>query len=258
MSKKQTILAALTLIFSAIFTGSAYAQSQTHCDSKQGNRNGYFYTWFEASSASTSGCKTRLEVGGSKRHFATFWDMEKEWTEDAVGGMGWTNGGDTRKFGYQVKSLSSNSKLQKALVAIYGWSCNGSSIEEYYVVDTWAGGGQFVPWDENANNPAKSLTTVSANGATYDVYKVGRNGPHGCGSGNKSFDQYWSVRRGANGIKKNKKIDFGPHVNKWDNYGFDKSGLPNGYVVLASESFGDANVEHKGSMGAVVWWRGGN
>lgn len=114
MMKIQTILATLALTLSAIFASTGHAQSQQHCDDAQGKRAGYFYTWFEASSANTSGCKTRLEVGGSKRHFATQWDMEQNWNEDAVGGMGWDNGGDKCKFGYRVKSLSSNSNLQQA------------------------------------------------------------------------------------------------------------------------------------------------
>lgn len=266
MTIKRKFLAALTLILGAAYTSSAHAQ--WYCNDAAGTRNGNeFYTWFELSSGNKNTCDTRLALYPNGRRFRATWDMEQSWGEDAVGGMGWQTGGDNRKIGYRVYNLETNSSIQKAIVAMYGWSCHQSGStqysQEYYIVDTWDGSGKFVPWDENANSgsgaPASSIGTVSANGATYDVYKVGRNGAQYCFNGaNRSFDQFWSVRQSPASINKNRFIDFKPHADEWDDDGFKKAGVDNGYQILAAEIFGDANVEHKGYIDATVWWRGGN
>lgn len=231
-----------------------------------GTFNGKFYSWFELSQEDITDCDTKIGFyNESTRHYRAEWNVAKSWGEDAIGGMGWSSGSRNRKIGYNVGELTTNSSIQKALVAIYGWSCTKSNgketSQEYYVVDTWKG-GQFVPWDENANNgkgaPAKSRGTVRANGATYDVYKVRRNGAQYCFNGNsRSFDQYWSVRRDPRAIEGNRNLDFRPHANRWDNsdLGFKVGGLGSGYQILAIEIFGDANLRHKGAVDISLWPR---
>lgn len=272
MNKKQ-ILSALFL--SAFFTLTATAThagsiTKTLCNPADsdngygaGTYNGKFYSWFELSQEDITDCDTKIGFyNDPSRHFRVEWNMAKSWGEDAIGGMGWSSGSRDRKIGYNIGELTTNSSIQKALVALYGWSChqtNGQKIsQEYYVVDTWKGPGKFVPWDENANAPAKSLGTVSANGATYDVYKVGRNGAQYCFSGeSRQFEQFWSVRRSPRGIKNNRNLDFRPHANRWDNsdLGFKVAGLSSGYQILAVEVFGDANLRHKGAVDASLWAR---
>lgn len=251
--------------FLALNTHVAHAQfGKKLCKPGAGAYNGLFYSWFELSQENINDCDTRLELyKNDGRHFRATWDMAKSWGEDAVGGMGWRYGGKTRKFGYNIGELTTNSDIQKALIGIYGWSCYKSGrkeiSQEYYIVDTWKGPGKFVPWDENAGAPAKSKGTVKANGATYDVYKVRRNGAQFCFNGaNKSFDQFWSVRRSPTQIGKNHSIDFKPHSNRWDNNDlrFQPNGVPSGYQIFAAEIFGDANLRHKGAIDATVWWRG--
>lgn len=224
-----------------------------------GNYGSQFYSWFELSQNNIKDCKVNIGFyNDSGRHFRAEWDMAKSYNEDAIGGLGWSKGARYRKIGYNVGELTSNSSLQKAVVALYGWSCRGNTSQEYYVVDTWKGPGKFVPWDETANASAKSKGTVRANGATYDVYVVDRNGAQYCGNGDsRAFEQFWSVRRSPTRIGDNHNINFGPHVSRWDNsdLGFDRRGLGNGYQILAIEIFGDANVFHKGAVDASVWLR---
>jgi hypothetical protein len=224
-----------------------------------GTYRGHFYSWFELSQNDIKDCKVKIGFyNDAGRHFRAEWDMARSWGEDAVGGLGWSSGTRSRKIGYNVGELSTNSPIQKALVALYGWSCRGNTSQEYYVVDTWKGPGQFVPWDENISAPAQSKGTVRANGATYDVYVVDRNGAQYCGNGeSKAFEQFWSVRRSPTSVGSNQSMDFRPHVNRWDNsdLGFDRRGLGNGYQIFAVEVFGDANRNHKGAVDASVWLR---
>lgn len=268
----KTPLLALSLAFGALLTmtpSTTYAASigKTVCDPAADSDNGYgsgtyrghFYSWFELSQNNIKNCDVKIGFyNDAGRHYRAEWDMAKSWGEDAIGGLGWDKGARYRKIGYNVGELTSNSSIQKALIALYGWSCSGSSSQEYYVVDTWKGPGKFVPWDENAGAPAKSKGTVNANNATYDVYVVDRDGAQYCGSGNsRKFEQFWSVRRSPTTTGNNQNIDFGPHVNRWDNsdLGFKANGIGSGYQILAIEIFGDANTYHKGAVDVSLWLR---
>ncbi|MGY5449922.1 glycoside hydrolase family 11 protein [Agarivorans sp. MS3-6] len=268
----KTQLLALSLALGGLLTitpSTSYAASitKTICDPAGDSDNGYgsgtyrghFYSWFELSQNNIKTCDVKIGFyNDAGRHYRAEWNMAKSWGEDAIGGLGWSKGARYRKIGYNVGELTSNSSIQKALIALYGWSCSGSTSQEYYVVDTWKGPGQFVPWDETAGAPASSKGTVNANGATYDVYLVDRDGAQFCGSGDsRKFKQYWSVRRSPTKTGDNHNLNFGPHVNRWDNsdLGFKRDGLANGYQILAIEIFGDANTNHKGAVDVSLWLR---
>ncbi|MDC2887860.1 glycoside hydrolase family 11 protein [Psychrosphaera algicola] len=187
-----------------------------------GTFNGKFYSWFELTQEDKTDCNTKISFyDEATRHFRVEWNVAESYGEDAIGGMGWSKGSRNRKIGYNVGELTTNSSIQKALVALYGWSCdttNGKETsQEYYIVDTWDG-GKFVPWDENTNSPAEKYGSVKANGAWYDVYKVGREGAQACFGGDEiKFEQFWSVRRSPRGTGADRNIDFRPHANRWDN-----------------------------------------
>jgi len=268
--KKQ--LLALSLTCGALLTiapTASYAASitKTICDPAADSDNGYgsgmyrghFYSWFELSQNDIKTCDVKIGFyNDAGRHYRAEWKVAKSWGEDAIGGLGWNRGSKDRKIGYNVGELTSNSSIQKALIALYGWSCKDNVSQEYYVVDTWKGSSKYVPWDETINAPATSKGTVRANNATYDVYVVDRDGAQFCGTGNdRQFKQYWSVRRSPTTIGSNGSIDFRPHVNRWDNadLGFLPSGLGNGYQILATEIFGDANIEHEGAVDISLWLR---
>lgn len=268
---RALICGALAVLTS--FSVQAQSVTRTICDpaadsdtgSGTGYHKGLFFTWFELSQGEDiSDCKTKLGLFDDGRHIKVEWDMGETYNEDAVGGMGWAQGTADRKFDYNVTTLESNSALQKALVAVYGWSCleaDGANIsQEYYIVEAWSGGGQFVPWDENANEgkgaPATTNIAFDANGGTYDVYKVGRNGAQYCFDGqDRKFEQIWSVRKKPIELGQTNRIDFELHANRWgdSDIGFLAGGLPNGYQILGAEIFGDANVRHSGTIEVQVW-----
>jgi len=262
----------LALVLGAVFstlpsTSHAARITKTICDPAAdsgngfgaGNYRGQFYSWFELSQNNIKDCTVKIGFyNDANRHFRAEWKMAKSWDEDAVGGLGWSAGSLNRKIGYNVGELTTNSNIQKALVTLYGWSCRGNKSQEYYVVESWAGATQYVPWDENVGAPATSKGTVYANDETYDVYVVDRYGKQYCGRGDeRGFKQYWSVRRSPTTVTEDQELDFRPHVNRWDNsdLGFDRLGLGNGYQVFGIEIFGDENVEHEGVIDASAWIR---
>lgn len=69
-------------------------------------------------------------------------------------------------------------------IGIYGWSV--SPLVEWYIVDDWFG---------NKPNPGTKGGTVSADGATYDVYTHTQNNQPAITGGNATFPQFFSVRQ---------------------------------------------------------------
>jgi hypothetical protein len=277
---KQSTFSFTHLAFGLLFsmlTGAittAHAADRNICNpgnGTTGSLNGTWYSYYEGSSQNdVSNCDVKMKIyDDNGNHFRIDWDQNKTWGEDVVGGAGWNRGSDTRKIGYNIGQFDSNA-TQKAIAGVYGWTCGSTNrsrypntkAQEYYIVDTWSGGGTFVPWDENANAPATPIqkngsdVEVSANGGTYKVYKVGRNGAQYCGNGSpRKFDQFWSVRTSKLAINNNRGIDFANHDNTWDNHGFSSSKVKNGYQIVMGESFGHANFRHKGAIDASVWSR---
>lgn len=232
---------------------------------------GLFYSYYEGSSQNdrwNCDVKFRIYDDGS-RHFRIDWDQNQTWGEDVVGGMGWTWGWDRRKIGYNFGEFTSNAGT-KAIAGVYGWTCGSrdrnrypnTAAQEYYIVDTWSGSGNFVPWDENRNAPANPIrkngrdVIIDANGGKYKVYKVRRNGAQYCGNGSaRGFDQFWSVRTSSLSTGVDRGIDFANHDNVWDDYGFSSNRVRNGYQIVMGEAFGHANFRHKGAVDGTAWAR---
>ena len=251
-----------------------------HYVTKNGNRLNYgFYSWFERSSKDDLGtCKVRLERETDRpRHFRAVWSQNQTWSEDAVGGMGWDAGRTWRRIGYNIGSFEGSVNL-RSVATLYGWTCGSrdrqrypnTAAQEYYVVDTWKGGGQFVPWDENLGSEARpirrngSIVQYGANGGLYRIYVVDRNGAQYCGNGqSRAFKQYWAVRQhnrwsGGKQFKKaplgtNNRITFSVHADQWARHGFSEDKVGNGYQIFAAEVFGSANATNSGHLDASVW-----
>jgi len=273
----QSTSVACLLFFTIIAsTQTTLAADRNICDpgnGTTGNFNGTWYSYYEGSSQNDrSNCDVKMRVyDDNNNHFRIDWDQNSTWQEDVVGGVGWSRGSDTRKIGSNIGQFTSNSSSNpRAIAGVYGWTCvsanrtqdPNTSAQEYYIVDSWVGSNQFIPWDENANAPATPLrsngqdVTVSANGGTYKVYKVGRDGPQYCGNGSsRKFDQFWSVRTSSLSTGSNRSIDFASHDNIWDNHGFRSSKVKNGYQILMGEAFGHNDFRHKGAIDGSVWKR---
>lgn len=256
----------------ALSTGQSFAADRTICNPGGGTSGffgGDFYSFFEASSENdVSNCDVKIRLRDRlDGRFNIDFNQNQTFGEDAVGGMGWRNGSDTRTIRYRLNTLTSNSTSTPRVIAgVYGWTCGASDREqfprtaaqEYYIVNSWGGSGAFVPFDENIGDngaPARPLrrngrdVTVSANGGTYKIYKIRRNGPQYCGDGqSRSFDQFWSVRTSRIQPPKNSTVSFSNHDNKWDDFGFSSDKVRNGYQIVFGEAFGDENFRHSGKV----------
>lgn len=247
------------------FDESDHVNSKVICDPSSdtdsgygtGTHAGHFYSWYELSSADITNCDVNLTLLSNEyRRFKTTWNMPATWSEDAVGGLGWEQGSSTRRLSYQVNELTSNSQNQRVIVGLYGWSCEEDTSQEYYVIDTWFGDQAFVPWDETIAGPANKVTSIQTQHGIYDIYVLNRNGAQYCGNGEpRSFQQYWSVKQIPTDLANKHIINFSEHLDHWQqtDLGFNTDGLESGYQIFVAEIFGDANVNHKGSVDISVW-----
>ena len=142
-----------------------------------------------------------------------------------------------------------------AYLSLYGWLCDGSSpLVEWYIVDSW---GTYRP---NGDETGKYRGYHDADGSTYLLYESTRTQvPHGCGTGNATFKQYWSVRKPEfkrTGTGKT-QITTWKHMEAWDNPSFRNKGSPTtrmpfdgdfGYMVVATEGYqssGNSRIDIK-------------
>lgn len=267
--KKTALFVLTSSVTLALSTGQSFAADRTICNPGGGTSgfyNGDFYSFFEASSQNdVSNCDVKIRLRQSIRgRFNIDFNQNETFGEDAVGGMGWRNGSDTRTIKYRLNTLTSNSSSTPRVIAgVYGWTCGSNdrtrnpstTAQEYYIVNSWGGSGQFVPFDEQAGGPAVALkqnnrdVIISANGGRYKIYKVRRDGPQYCGDGTpRAFDQFWSVRQGPIAAPKDSTVTFSTHDNKWDDFGFSSSSVRNGYQIVFAEAFGDQGFRHIGTV----------
>lgn len=273
MKTKLLLIGLLASATALASTSPASAQDRRICNPGNGISGffqGRFFTWFENSSQNDrANCDVQILLrSGTTRRFRASWDQNRTFSEDAVGGMGWGSGRAGRRFTYNISTFTSNRAL-RAIAGIYGWTCVSgdrqrnprTSAQEYYVIDTWSGSGNFVPFDENRRGPALQLRDRNNNpvfvrdgtNGTYRVYRVRRNGAQFCGDGSpRSFDQFWSVRTTKRATGGNRNINFQPHADRWDDFGFRPNSMSNGYQVLAVEAFGDEAQRHTGVFEATV------
>jgi endo-1,4-beta-xylanase len=180
------------------------------------------------------------------RHFEINWSLDGNGS-DAVGGMGWSTGDAKAVISYNAGYWNASGK---ASLQLYGWTCNGTTPQEYYVVENW-GSEKYVPWDPANGRLAKSLGTVKSDGGTYDIFKTKQiNAGHGCGTGGKDFFQYWSVRtdRRPSG---NQSITFANHAAAWaaSKRGFYTKGVSKGYQVMGAEGLNTSS----GTLNMTTW-----
>lgn len=89
-------------------------------------------------------------------------------------------------------------------LSIYGWFKN--PLVEYYIIESW---GSWKPPSDK-----RSRGTVESDGGTYDIYYNSRTGASI--EGNKTFQQYWSVRREK---KTSGTITCANHFKAWEDIG---------------------------------------
>jgi|GEM_PF-2836199 len=235
-------------------SASAYTHATTSekCASGEGFTLGTFYTLFKVSLPSNNCMDIERDANdGSLFHVDFNWSGNGN-GDDMVGGVGWNSGRVNRIVNYRVTSwraaendTPSRQQFGDVTFGLYGWSC-GSRTVEYYVVDRWARDAALinnrkVPFDNSTGANTERLGSARIDGATYDLYVTTQiNRPHGCGTGNRTFDQYWSVRRSVAGVNRDHTITFNDHVDAWSEHGLEL-GNRMGYQVLAPEGIGHSS-----------------
>jgi endo-1,4-beta-xylanase len=116
-------------------------------------------------------------------------------------------------------------------LAIYGWTQN--PLIEYYIVESYG------TWRPPGNN-ADLKGSVDVDGGTYEIYQTTRVDKPSI-EGNKTFDQFWSVRKEK---RTSGTITVGPHFEAWKKFGLKMGTFYEVSLVIEGyQSSGKANVK---------------
>lgn len=134
-----------------------------------------------------------------------------------------------------LKKFTNQSGVSYAYVGVYGWTQD--PLIEWYIVDSWGNGGRPT-WCGTL------VTTVSIDGAEYDIYKDDITDARGTIEGIKTFTQYWSIRKKA---RKCGTIDITAHFDAWE-----AAGLKMGSSLYEAKILGEAGQypEAQGANGS--------
>lgn len=220
ISRKISFILAALCTFLTAFPASA--KSETISSNSIGKHDGFDYElWMDEGNA-----KMILNEGGA---FECVWDknqtgnvlfrtgkkLDKTKTYDEIGTISLNYGCD-----YQPDGSS--------YLCLYGWSVD--PLIEFYVVESW---GSWRP------PGASSKGTIKMDDGTYNIYETTRVEQPSI-EGNKTFQQYWSVRTDK---KTSGTISVSEHFKAWEKLGMKLGNLYEiSFCVEGYQSSGTANV----------------
>jgi endo-1,4-beta-xylanase len=103
-------------------------------------------------------------------------------------------------------------------IGIYGWSEN--PLHEYYIVDDWFGSRPV---------PGTKVSTITVDGAAYDVLTHTQTNQPAITGGNATFVQFWSVRQTARTCG---TISISQHFSQWATLGLQLGDLEEARILL--------------------------
>jgi endo-1,4-beta-xylanase len=204
---------------------TALTGGKQYCSNTKGTvSGGYSYElWAEGSG---TGCMT---VHGVNAAYSATWNN----VEDFLARVGLQF--DQTKTPAQIGTISSDFAETKTAssglvyVGIYGWTVN--PLVEYYILDDW---GSTKPADTASDGtPRTKAGTIEVDGETYDVYTHERVNKPAITGDNKTFQQYFSIRRTARTCG---HISISEHFSKWGGLGLSLGKLVEATLLLEAQN----------------------
>jgi hypothetical protein len=204
----------LSLVVACILFATTWLTAQQICNNTVGTQGEWTYEYWKDNG---NGCM----VLGSGGAFSCDWSN----INNLLARKGLRPGTKDLKVTYTADyQPNGNSYL-----CVYGWT--KSPLVEYYIVDSW--GTWRPPGGEGFQG------TVSADGATYDIYKTMRYNQPSI-EGTQTFPQFWSVRQQK---RTSGTITVGTHFNAWAGKGMTMGNLYEvSFCVEGYQSSGKANI----------------
>jgi len=163
---------------------------------------------------------------------------------DATFGATWTNaddylariglGFDKTRTPTQIGTLSAEFAETKTAsdglvyVGIYGWTID--PLREYYIIEDW---GSTMPGGlASDGTPRDKVGTITVDGETYDVWKKTRVNKPAITGDNKTFDQYFSIRRTA---RQCGHVSISTHFSQWTGLGLQLGKLEEAKILVEAQ-----------------------
>src|SRR5690606_28903438 len=181
---------------------------QQYCsNTKDAVGNGYGYElWAEGNG---EGCMT---VRGVDATFGATWSN----VEDFLARVGLDF--DQTQTHSQIGTISAEFAETKTddggltYIGVYGWTVN--PLREYYILDDW--GATKPAGTASDGSPRTSVGTITADGASYEVWKKLRENKPAITGDSETFDQYFSIRETA---RQCGRISVSEHFSQWEELG---------------------------------------